>query len=311
MITRVPGIKVGHYTDETALTGCTVVLCPPNAVGGCDVRGSSPGSRELALLASEKTMQEVHAILLTGGSAFGLAAADGVMRYLEEKGIGYQTPWIRVPIVPAAVVFDINIGDPKVRPDAKAGFEACRRATTGEVAQGNVGAGTGVTVGKWAGAEYRMKGGVGTSALQVGDIIVGAIAVVNAVGDVIDEKGSILAGARNSAGEFLGVKDSLRLLAKGKILSHTNTTLVVFATNGRFSKVEVNRIAQRAQDGLARAIIPAHTSFDGDVSFALATGQVDASFDLVAEMAVEATAQAIRNSVKAAKTLDGVPGLLG
>ncbi len=311
MITRVPGIKVGHYTDETALTGCTVVLCPPNAVGGCDVRGSSPGSRELALLASEKTMQEVHAILLTGGSAFGLAAADGVMRYLEEKGIGYQTPWIRVPIVPAAVVFDINIGDPKVRPDAKAGFEACRRATTGEVAQGNVGAGTGVTVGKWAGAEYRMKGGVGTSALQVGDIIVGAIAVVNAVGDVIDEKGSILAGARNSAGEFLGVKDSLRPLAKGKILSHTNTTLVVFATNGRFSKVEVNRIAQRAQDGLARAIIPAHTSFDGDVSFALATGQVDASFDLVAEMAVEATAQAIRNSVKAAKTLDGVPGLLG
>jgi L-aminopeptidase/D-esterase-like protein len=311
MLTDVPGFRVGHYTDDRALTGCTVVLCPPKTVGGCDVRGSSPGSRELVLLGSEKTMQEVHAVLLTGGSAFGLAAADGVMKFLEERGIGYETPWVKVPIVPAAVIFDLNIGDKSVRPGPDEGYKACMNAKSGKVDEGNVGAGTGATVGKWGGPEYRMKGGVGTASIPDGDLVVGAFAVVNCVGDVLDEKSEVLAGAQKADGTFLVKANPLRKFALRKILPITNTTLVVVATNAKLSKVEVNRVAQRAQNGIARAIVPAHTSYDGDVSFALSSGVVSANIDLVAEMGAEATSQAIRSAVQTARSAGGVRGLVG
>ncbi|MGA9363387.1 MAG: P1 family peptidase [Bacteroidota bacterium] len=311
MLTNVSGFRVGHYTDERALTGCTVVLCPPKTVGGCEVRGSSPGSRELALLSSDRTMQEVHAVLLTGGSAFGLAAADGVMRYLEEQGIGYETPWAKVPIVPAAVIFDLNIGDKNVRPGADEGYKACMSATSGKFPEGNAGAGTGATVGKWGGPEFRMKGGLGNASLTDGDLVVGALAVANSVGDVLDEKGDVLAGARMPHGRFLVEENPLRKFALRRILPIANTTLVVVATNAKLSKVETNRVAQRAHNGVARSIVPAHTSYDGDVSFALASGIVDANFDLVAEMGAVATAGAIRMAVRAAKSVEGVLGLAG
>ncbi len=307
MLTDIPGIRVGHATDGSALTGCTVILCPPKTVGGCDVRGNAPGSRELALLASDKSMQEIHAVLLTGGSAFGLAAADGVMRYLEEQDMGYETPWAKVPIVPVAVIFDLYLGSPKVRPDSRMGYEACINAIDSVIQQGNVGAGVGATVGKWAGMEYWMKGGVGTASLSVGETVVGALAVVNAVGDIMDERGSILAGARFASGEFVAAHDSTRRFVRARLLMTENTTLVVVAANAQLNKVDVNRVAQRAHDGIARAIVPVHTMHDGDVAFALATGVVPAAVDLVAEIGAEVTAQAIRNAVKFAKPLPGVP----
>lgn len=309
MLTAVPGFKVGHYTDLDGLTGCTVILCPPKTRASGEVRGASPGSRELALLAPEKTMQEIHAILLTGGSAFGLAAADGVVRWLEEHDVGYQTPWAKVPIVPAAVVFDLNVGRADVRPDATAGYKACQNATSGPVAEGNVGAGTGVTVGKWKGPEYWMKGGVGSASKAIGDCVVGVLAVVNAVGDVYDSNGKILAGARKPSGEFFGEHEPVREFVRGKLLEKTNTTLAVAATNASFTKVELYRIAQRMHDGMARAIVPAHTSYDGDATFACSWGNVGADVDLVAEVAAELTAESIRRAVKAAKPLAGIPGL--
>ncbi|MBM4159483.1 MAG: P1 family peptidase [Ignavibacteria bacterium] len=311
MLTSVPGFKVGHYTDSKAMTGCTVILCPPRTRASCEVRGNSPGSRELALLAPEKSMQEVHAILLTGGSAFGLAACDGVIRWLEEHRIGYQTPWARVPIVPAAVVFDLNVGSNMVRPDSAAGYKACESASAESIAEGNVGAGTGVTIGKWMGVEHWMKGGLGSSAFQIGPLTIGALAVVNAVGDVVGEGGNVLAGARASDGTFLGDREKHRPLARGKVLEDVNTTLAVVATNADFSKLELFRIAQRVHDGMARAIVPVHTSYDGDVSFALSCGGERADLDYVAELAAQLTAETIRRAVRAAQSVSGVPGLRG
>lgn len=303
---RLPeGFRVGHWTDARALTGCTVVLCPPRTVGSCDVRGSSPGSRELALLAPDKTMQEVHALLFTGGSAFGLAAADGVVRFLEERGVGYQTPWIKVPIVPAAVIFDLNIGSKEIRPTAESGYAACAAASEEIAQQGNVGAGTGATVGKWAGVETRMKGGTGFASITQGDLQVSVLAIVNSVGDVVNDDGTILAGARKSDGTWLGELDPLRSFARGKVAAHSNTILVAIMTNAKLTKVEVNRVAQRGHDGMARAVKPAHTSYDGDVVFGLASGMIETSFDLVAEMGADATAQAIRNGVRHATSVDG------
>ena len=308
---EVEGFSVGHWSDPMALTGCTVVLCPPNTVGGCDIRGSSPASRETALLNSEKTMQEVHAILLTGGSAFGLAAADGVMRFLEERNIGYQTPWIRVPIVPAAGIFDLNIGNPGVRPRANDAYYACLHAAAVSEDSGNIGAGTGATVGKWASPECGMKGGLGTSTQRWRDVVIGCIEVVNAVGDVVDANGNILAGARSPDGEFLGAGNLTRALRMRNNVPMANTTLVVVATNAKLSKVETNRMAQRAHDGMARSIVPVHTSFDGDIVFGLASGTIQEGFDQIAELAVAATAEAIRNAVRSAKTAGGVRGIAG
>lgn len=311
MLTSVPGFKVGHYTDADALTGCTVVLCPPKTRGSCEVRGASPGSRELALLAPDKTMQEVHAILLSGGSAFGLAAADGVMRYLEEHNIGYETPWVKVPIVPAAVVFDLNVGKSSVRPDSESGYEACKNATSGILSEGNVGAGTGTTVGKWKGMEFWMKGGFGSASKSIDDLVVGVAAVVNSVGDIIGENGKVLAGSKSIDGKFYGDVDAHRVFARGKVLERTNTTLVVAATNADLSKVELHRICQRMHDGMARAVQPVHTSYDGDVTFALSWGSVRADVDMVAEVGAQLTIDSIRRAVKAAKSVQGIPGLAG
>jgi L-aminopeptidase/D-esterase-like protein len=300
------GYRIGHWTDLQGITGCTVILCPPETIGSCDVRGNSPGSRELALLDPRKSMREIHAVLLTGGSAFGLAAADGVMRYLEEHGKGYQTPWARVPIVPAAVVFDLNIGSALARPDAMSGYRACGAAAE-QVMEGSVGAGTGATLGKWAGIETRMKGGVGYADSRQGDLEVSALAVVNAVGDVIDADGSILAGARDADRHWLGGEGRVRELWRLGQKDRGNTTLVVVITNARLSKVDACRVAERAHDGMARAIVPVHTSFDGDVVFALSSGPVETSMDLVAELAADVTARAIRRGALCATTLAGVP----
>jgi L-aminopeptidase/D-esterase-like protein len=305
------GFRIGHWTDAAALTGCTVILCPPRTAGGADVRGSSPGSREIALLASEKSMQEVHALLLTGGSAFGLAAADGVMRWLEEHGVGYQTPWAKVPIVPAAVIFDLNIGSSAVRPGPDSGYAACAAAGTACDARGNIGAGTGATVGKWGGMETRMKGGLGVASTRVNDLVVAAVAVVNAVGDILDTSGSVFAGARSADGRWLAEQDPLRTFTMRGPFTKANTTLVAVLSNARVTKVDANRVAQRAHDGMARAIKPVHTSYDGDVTFTLASGQVETSVDILAEIGAEMTAAAIRDAVRSAATVAGVAGLRG
>ena len=317
MITQVPGILVGHFTDPKHHTGCSVILCPENTVGGVDVRGPSPGTRETALLGPDKHVQDVTAVLLTGGSAFGLAAADGVMRYLEEKNLGHWTPRATVPIVPSAVVYDLFFSEGKHRPDAEMGYRACQAAQANEVAQGNVGAGAGVTVGKWAGFEGIMKGGFGTASEEIevesGDkLIVGAAAVTNCVGDVVKPDGTVLAGARGPDGSWFAENDPLQhLVMEPEIPEGTNTTLIVAATNATLSKVEVNRLAQHAQNGLVMAIRPSHTTHDGDTAFTLATGQVEARFDLVAHLAELVVAESIRNSVRHARTLEEIPGLAG
>ncbi|MEX2115693.1 MAG: P1 family peptidase [Bacteroidota bacterium] len=309
-LTIVPGFSVGHVTDLANATGCTVVLCPPNTRGSCEVRGNSPGSRELALLAPERSMQEVHAILLTGGSAFGLSAADGVVKWLQEKNVGYETPWARVPIVPAAVVFDLNVGNNAIRPTSASGYEACYKATSDPVQSGSLGAGTGATVGKWAGIETWMKGGIGCASVAAGELKIGILAVVNAVGDILDDHGNILAGARGKDGRFLAETQKNRVFARGKVMPQSNTTLVVMATNGAFSKLDLHKIAQRMHDGMARAIVPVHTSYDGDTCFALSNGIVGADLDFAAEQAAHATASAIRNAVQSAGSVGSVPSLL-
>lgn len=309
MLTDVPGFTVGHWTDRSAATGCTVILCPPKTRASCEVRGNSPGSRELALLAPEKSMQEVHAILLTGGSALGLASADGAMRWLLAHGIGYETPWARIPIVPAAVVFDLNVGSSKHWPDADSGYAACENARGGPVEEGCVGAGTGTTVGKWNGIETAMKGGLGSASIRMGDLVVGALVVANAVGDVVARDGTVLAGARDASGQFLARTGSVRTFARAKVLDQANTTLAVVATNASLDKVQLFKVAQRMHDGFARAVAPVHTSYDGDVSFALSSGELKADFEVAAELAAEMTAEAIRRAVLSATTLAGIPGL--
>lgn len=239
MATLPGGFRIGHWSDHEARTGCTVILCPPGTVGSCDVRGSSPGSRELALLAVDKRMQEVHALVLTGGSAYGLAAADGVMRYLEEHGIGYQTPWGRVPIVPAAVIFDLNVGSSAVRPTPENGRAAAAAATAEGVAEGPVGAGTGASVGKWGGIELSMRGGVGLWSTDAGGAALTAVAVVNAVGDILDERGEVVAGARMPDGTWRAKVDPQRTPQKRASLPGTNTTLVALLTDAKLTRKSV------------------------------------------------------------------------
>jgi L-aminopeptidase/D-esterase-like protein len=255
-------------------------------------------------------MQEVHALLLTGGSAFGLSAADGVMRWLEEQHIGYQTPWAKVPIVPAAVIFDLNIGSPGSRPGAEAGYAACRAATPSCAQRGNIGAGTGATVGKWAGVETRMKGGLGATSVSVEGVTVTVVSVVNAVGDILDESSGILAGARSADGRWLAHLDPSRTFAP-VASRQTNTTLIAIMTNAKISKVDANRVAQRAHDGMARAIKPVHTSFDGDLSVVLAAGEEVIPLDFLAELAADAASHSIRDAVRNAASLAGAPGLRG
>jgi L-aminopeptidase/D-esterase-like protein len=304
------GIKIGHATDSENHTGCTVFLCPSQTVASVDVRGPAPGSRETALLEPEKPVTYVNAVVLAGGSAFGLATADGVMRYLAERGIGHTTPILPIPIVPAAIVYDLFLGRGRRLPDSEMGYQACLAAELGNSAQGNVGAGTGVTVGKWAGFHSIMKGGFGLARLQVEDVVVCAAAVVNAVGDVVSDNGEVLAGARDDNGHWAVERDPIRRFPERPPAMLTNTTLVVIATNAGLNKIEANRLAQRGHDALAMAVRPVHTTHDGDAVFALATGRLPAShFDLVANVADTVVAEAIRNGVRNAASVAGIPGL--
>ena len=303
-ITDVPGIRVGHATNREAMTGCTVVLCPPEgAVGGVDQRGGAPGTRETDLLRPMHLVQRVHAILLTGGSAFGLDAAGGIVRWLEERGIGYDTGVARVPIVPGAVIFDLSLGRADVRPDAAMGYAACEAATDGPVAEGSVGIGTGCKVGAVLGVARSTKAGVGTASIDLGGgLSVGAIVAVNAFGDVVDPRsGEILAGAKALRGE--GFADTLATMKSlmGKTVlrfaARGQSVVGVVATNARLNREEVSKVAQMAHNGLAKTVRPAHTMLDGDTFFALATGQKRADVNLIGAYAAEAMAEAIVRSV--------------
>jgi len=304
------GIKIGHATSYEKQTGCTVFLCPEGSVGGIDVRGPAPGSREAVLLGPLKQVTTINAVLLTGGSAFGLSAADGVVKFLAERGIGHPTPVRNVPIVAAAVVFDLFLGSGEQPPDASMGYAACEAAEVPDLLQGNVGAGTGVTVGKWSGFAGVMKGGFGVAQTQEDDLIVGAAAVTNCVGDVVSEDGTVLAGAHDEDGRWKVADDRWRRFPdKPPLLPGTNTTLVVIGTNATLDKVKANRLAERGHDGIAVAIRPAHTSHDGDTAYALATNRVEADFDFLANIAAELVAEAIRNSVREATSVGPFRGL--
>jgi len=322
-ITDIPGIQVGHAQDEEALTGCTVILCEKGAVGGVDQRGGAPGTREVDALHPMHLVSKVHGITLAGGSAFGLEAATGVMRYLEEKGVGFDTHIAKVPIVPAAILFDLGIGKANVRPDASMGYLACQNASSDPPAEGNVGAGTGATVGKILGPGQCMKSGIGTASLEIGaGVVVGAIVAVNAFGDVTDPStGQIIAGARSkdvgplhigAHGYFADTMQVMQTLIGRTALgfsSRGNTVIGVVATNANLDKEAANKVAQMAHDGLARTIRPAHTMLDGDTIFALATGEHTADVNIVGAFAAEVFAQAILRAVRAAKPIAGIPAI--
>jgi L-aminopeptidase/D-esterase-like protein len=307
-ITDVPGIRVGHYTDRQAATGCTVVLCEAGAMGGVEVRGAAPGTRETDLLRPLHLVETVHAVLLSGGSAFGLDAAAGVMRYLEERGYGFDTGVARVPIVPAAVLFDLALGSSAVRPDAQAGYEACLAATGGPVEEGSVGAGTGATVGKLRGLKWAMKGGLGTASQTIaGGVVVGAVVAVNALGDVLDWRtGEMLAGARKSDGGFLNSSEAVKGGAEQDGLPFGNTTIGVVATNAGLGKQEANKLAQLACNGYAYAVRPA-SMLDGDALFAVSTGGETGAIDAIGAAGAEVVAEAIVRAIKQADSLYGLP----
>jgi L-aminopeptidase/D-esterase-like protein len=312
-LTAVDGLKVGHHTLTGRPTGCTVVIAEAGAVAGVDVRGAAPGTRETALLDPYTLVQQVHAIVLSGGSAFGLDTATGVMRYLEERGVGFKFGGSVVPIVPAAILFDLRVGDSKIRPDAACGYAAAKAATTGAVTEGNVGAGAGATVGKMRGAQHAMKGGLGSSAIVLSNgLVVAALAAVNAAGDIIDPAtGQVVAGTRTADGT--GFADIRLLLRQGHEApppeALENTTLGIVATNAALTKLQAARMAQMAQDGLSRAVVPAHTSVDGDTVFAMATGRREgpADVDLIGALAADQMAQAIVRAVRAATSIPGYP----
>ncbi len=320
-ITDVRGIEVGHAQDEEALTGCTVILCRKGAVAGVDVRGGAPGTRETDLLNPINLVQKVHAIVLAGGSAFGLDAASGVMKFLEEQKIGFNTGAAKVPIVPSAILYDLSLGRADVRPDSAMGHHAAASASSAAVAEGNVGAGTGASVGKMFGNNLATKAGIGAASLPVGGgVIVGALVAVNAFGDVVDPNtGAVIAGLRSGKVGPLRVggkekfADTLAMMKKplGRgvlgFASRANTVIGVVATNAKLDKAQATKVAQMAHDGLARAIRPAHTMLDGDTIFALSTGTKKADVTSIGAFAAEAIAESIVRAVKAAKPAGGLP----
>lgn len=312
-------LAVGHWTDPVGVTGCTVVLPPEGNVASVSVRGGSPGTRETDLLAPQATMQSVSAVLLTGGSAFGLAAATGVAEWCEAEGIGFPVAGMRVPIVPAAVLFDLPMGDWHARPTAESGFAACRAATTADGPLGNVGAGMGATVGKLGGFKWATKGGLGHAVVRSGKVTVGALAVANAAGDVTGADGEVLAGSRAEGGVDAAIHSFLApepADAGGPARAGDpadqpspwgNTTLGLVTTNAALTKHEVHRVASQAHDGIARAIRPAHTTIDGDIVFAVSAPRVPAAVDLIAYLAEVALADAIRAGVEAAGPVGTIP----
>jgi L-aminopeptidase/D-esterase-like protein len=309
-ITDVAGIRVGHFTDPRRPTGCTAILCDePGAVAGVDVRGAAPGTRETDLLDPSNLVERVHAVLLSGGSAFGLAAADGVVRFLEERGVGFPAGPARVPIVTGAILFDLGMGDHRIRPDAEAGYRAAGAASADAPAEGSVGAGAGATVGKLFGLPRGMKGGIGTASARVGRVTLGAIVAVNAVGDVV-ENGRLLAGARDATDgrRMVGAAD---LVMRGELPPALQpgmaTTIGVVATDATLTKAQARKLAQMAHDGLARTIDPVHTMWDGDTVFALATGRAGVSGNMMAlgTMSARVMAAAVLRAVRAARAVSG------
>jgi L-aminopeptidase/D-esterase-like protein len=310
-ITDVAGLSVGHYTDARRPTGCSVLLCPQGVVCGVDVRGAAPGTRETDLLRPDNLVEHVHALLLTGGSAFGLDAASGVVRWLEERGHGLGVGPAVVPIVPAAVLFDLWIGDHRIRPDAAAGYAACEAASHAPPAQGSVGAGAGASAGKLFGIDRAMKGGIGTASMKVGSVTVGALVAVNPTGDVIDPaSGQVLAGTRGADGR---PRSASRAIAAGEIppraLPGMATTIGIVATDAQLSKAQCQKLATMAHNGLARSIDPVHTMADGDTLFALATGTSGrpGEMTVLGVLAAMVTARAVLNAVRAATGLADPP----
>ncbi|MES2784908.1 MAG: P1 family peptidase [Pseudomonadota bacterium] len=307
-ITDVRGIEVGHFTETRRPTGCTVIIAREGAVAGVDVRGGAPGTRETDLLAPTNLVEAVHAIILAGGSAWGLDAASGAVRWLEEQGVGYPIGPARLPLVPAAVLFDLLVGDWRVRPDAAAGYAACQAASTSAPAEGNVGAGTGAVVGKIFGIERAMKGGIGTASLTLNGVTVAALIACNALGDVVDPATmQVIAGARTADGKAL--LDTRRALLRGDqpkpLIQGSNTTIGVIATDAVITKAQASRLATMAHDGLARSINPVHTMSDGDTLFALGTGKAakNPGMMVLGTMAAQATAMAVVRAVRAAQTI--------
>lgn len=322
-IVDVPGILVGHAQDESALTGCTVILLEDGCTGGVDQRGGAPGTRETDALRPMHLVEHIHAILLAGGSAYGLDAASGVMKFLEEKGIGFNTGVARVPIVPAAILFDLAVGRADIRPDAAMGYQACLNASRARPPSGSVGAGIGATVGKILGMDSAMRGGIGSASVDIGGgVIVGALIAVNAFGDIRDPlSGKILAGARpktigpvkiGAEGKFANTLEVMRTYTGRKILefaSRQNTVIGVIATNAKLTKEETNKVAQMAQNGLALTIQPAHTMFDGDTLFAVATNRRKADVNTIGAFAVQVVAAAVIDAITSAHSTAGIPSL--
>lgn len=313
-ITDVPGIEVGHHTLTERPTGCTVVLVRGGAVGGVDVRGGAPSTRDTDLLDPVNTVQEIQGVVLSGGSLFGLEAVSGAVRWLEERGYGIDAWGTTIPVVTGAVLFDLRIGDPTIRPDAACGYAAAGAATAERPASGSVGAGAGATVGKLAGLDRAMKGGVGTASIELPDgVVVGAIVAVNALGDIVDPAtGETVAGVRTEDG--VGFTDARELLRRHPGLeggSGLNTTIGVVATNARLSKAQVNKLAQMAHDGLARAVYPAHTPDDGDTIFGLATGEAvgEANMIVIGALAADVVAAAVLDAVRSATGIEGIPSV--
>ncbi|MSQ65432.1 MAG: peptidase S58 family protein [Limnohabitans sp.] len=315
--TDVAGISVGHHTDPAALTGCSVVLTPDGAVAGVDVRGCAPGTRETDCLRPGNLVQQAHAIVLSGGSAFGLDAAGGVMRWLEERQHGFQVGAVHVPIVPSAVIFDLAVGNPRIRPSADNGYQACESASNTHMAHGNIGAGTGATVGKVFGFANGMRGGIGSAALRVHGVTVGALIVCNALGDVIDpDNGQVIAGARKHAGshELINIHQAhLNGTNSASLTAGQHTTIGVIATDAALTPLQTTRLAQIGHDGLARTIHPVHTPFDGDTLFALSTGKNGQSLDtmlmhsLVTEVVMQAVLCAVRAAVSVTSNGQWIP----
>ena len=312
-ICDVPGILVGHEQDAEGATGCTVIIAEEPAVCGVDVAGGAPGTRETDCLDPVNFVQTVNAVYLSGGSAYGLAGADGIVRWCEENGKGLDVGVGIVPIVPGAVLFDLPIGDYHSRPDADMGYRACLNANAAECSLGNVGAGTGASIGKARGPEGIMKGGLGTASIKIGDLIIGAIVAVNCFGDIIDHStGEIVAGTRPESGaEYKGTVSYLMNTLDGVNPIKSNTTIGAIATNAVLTKPQATKIAKMTHDGFARAINPIHTMYDGDSVFCMSTGQVEADITVIGSLAAEVMSRAIVRGVKAAKTAYGVPGYAG
>ncbi|MGB9695360.1 MAG: P1 family peptidase [Caldisericaceae bacterium] len=306
-ITDIRGIQIGHSAHGESLTGCTVVIARNGVTAGIDVRGGAPGTHETDLLNPVNLVEKINAIYISGGSSFGLSGVSGVMKYLEEQGIGFDTGYAKVPIVPAAIIYDLDIGNPHVRPDADMGYKACLNASENNELQGNVGAGIGATVGKVRGIRFAMKGGLGMASKHIGQLVVAALVVVNALGDIIDPtSGSIIAGSlQDDKQSFI---NSEQYIINGPKVQQQfkNTTIGVVATNATLSKASATRIAIMSSDGLARAIRPSHTLFDGDTMFAVSTDEIKSDITQIGTIAQELVAEAIVNAIVNAKSVSNV-----